>query len=138
VTSYEITVLRADGRVYGTAAADGGLLEMFRSLPGSRLAAGTVGAVEIRHPDGTTEHHDAFHDEPCPACGAPVPLTGDAVWTCPADLSAGNPFRLPPDPRITTGLQDQDGIYSNCGEDFGLPCYERMPLHAACYDTGHY
>lgn len=138
MNSYEITVLSTDGGVYGTATADAGLLDLFGTWPGSRLGTGLVGAVEIRRPDGTTERRDAFHDAPCPACGNPVPLTGEAVWTCPADLSDNNPYRRQPDPRITSELQDQAGIYSSCGEDFGFPCYERMPLHAACYEHGRY
>lgn len=57
--SYEITVLRTDGGLYGTAVTTGtGLLDLLSSLPGSRLSTGTAGAVEIRRPDGTTERRD--------------------------------------------------------------------------------
>jgi len=76
----------------------------------------------------------------CPACGESV-LWDDPdgpVWTCPADLSETNPFRETPDSRITEELREKSGVYSNCGEDFGFPCYERMPLHSVCYDKGNY
>jgi hypothetical protein len=49
VICYEITVLRTDGGLYGTAVTTGtGLLDLLSSLPGSRLSTGTAGAVEIR------------------------------------------------------------------------------------------
>ncbi len=76
----------------------------------------------------------------CPACSEPVLWDNEdgPVWTCPADLSEKNPFRESPDPRITEELQREAGVFSGCGEDFGFPCYDRMPLHGACYDKGNY
>lgn len=139
MNNYEITVLTIDGGTHRAAiTTDIALLDLFGFWPGRRPGTSVVGAIEIRRPDGTTERRDAFHDAPCPACGNPVPLTEDAVWTCPADLSEDNPWRQPSDPRITSELQDHAGVYSNCGEDFGFPCYEPVPLHAACYDHGCY
>jgi hypothetical protein len=60
------------------------------------------------------------------------------VWTCPADFSLGNPWREEPAEWITDELREREGCYSNCAEDFGKPCYGRMPLHEACYDGGQY
>jgi hypothetical protein len=76
----------------------------------------------------------------CPACDAPVyrDEPDGPVWTCPADLSEGNRHREPADERITEALRQQSGVFSNCGEDYGFPCHERMPLHSACYEKGNY
>ena len=74
----------------------------------------------------------------CPCCHGVVLSTEDAVWTCPADLSEGNPHREEAHPDITEELQECEGVFSNCGEDFGFPCHEPMPLHEACYGHGHY
>ena len=77
----------------------------------------------------------------CPACSEPVYSEDEQdgpVWTCPADLSDGNPWQEPAHEGITDELREASGVYSNCGEDYGFPCYEPMPLHAACYDQGGY
>lgn len=71
----------------------------------------------------------------CPACHRPVLDSDEPVWTCPADLSDGNPHQEPADERITEELREESGVFSNCGEDYGFPCYDRMPLHGACYDS---
>jgi hypothetical protein len=76
----------------------------------------------------------------CPACGESVfnsRETDGPVWTCPADLSDDNPYREQTE-GITEEMMEKYGIYSNCWEDFGRSCYERMPLHGACYDKGNY
>lgn len=81
----------------------------------------------------------------CPACGELVfnsRETDGPVWTCPADLATDNPFWEPP----LHGKSDEEwereqekvGVYSFCMEDFGGSCYERLPLHSACYDRGDY
>ena len=70
----------------------------------------------------------------CPACGEEVLWDADPVWTCPADLAELNPYRRPSNPRITDEMMEEAGIYSNCGENFGLACYDRVPLHGTCYD----
>lgn len=77
----------------------------------------------------------------CPACGESVFNSREPdgpVWTCPADLSETNPFHEETHPNITEALRVESGVYSNCGEDFGFPCHERMPLHSACYERGDY
>lgn len=76
----------------------------------------------------------------CPSCKKPVlwDEPDGPVWTCPADLAKDNPFHEKPDPRITSELQKQKGVFSNCGEHFGLPCHEMLPLHSACYNKGGY
>lgn len=81
-----------------------------------------------------------FYVGVCPACSKPVPVDepDGPVWTCPADLSPGNPFWEPFSERITEELRQSSGVFSNCGEDFGFPCYERLPLHSACYERGGY
>jgi len=76
----------------------------------------------------------------CPACNEAVQAEDDepAVWTCPADLSPSNPYSEPAHDGVTEDMRESAGIFSNCGEDFGFPCYERLPLHAACYGKGSY
>ena len=76
----------------------------------------------------------------CPACGELV-IRDDPdgpVWTCPANLSDDNAYRETPHPSITEELRKSSGVYSNCGEDYGFPCYDPMPLHGKCYDKGGY
>jgi hypothetical protein len=65
----------------------------------------------------------------------PIMKPSAPAWTCPADLPACNPFREPAGPRITCELQDRTGTYSHCGEDYGVPSYDRMPPHETCYDA---
>jgi hypothetical protein len=75
----------------------------------------------------------------CPACAEPV-LWDDPdgpVWTCPRDPSGTNPFRDCEAPYTEAEL-DASGAYSQCGEDHGGPCVERLPLHSACYEKGDY
>lgn len=76
----------------------------------------------------------------CPACGETVydNEPDGPVWTCPADLSETNPYRETPNEAITEELRESCGVFSNCGEDYGFPCYDPMPLHSACYDGGAY
>jgi len=57
---------------------------------------------------------------------------------CPADLSDTNFYRETPDERITEELREKSGVFSNCGEDFGFQCYERLPLHSTCYEKENY
>ena len=85
----------------------------------------------------------------CPACHQAVmgdgsrpdqPPTPDGapVWTCPADLSEGNPHRENAPEWITEAAQEAAGCYSNCASDFdghGLCHYPHVPLHSACYDS---
>lgn len=81
----------------------------------------------------------------CPAChravcddgsdpDGPVTPNDSPVWTCPTNLSEGNPHHA--DAMVSEALQDREEIYSNCGTDFGFSCYEDMPLHNACYGNG--
>ncbi len=76
----------------------------------------------------------------CPACSVTVlwDEPDGPAWTCPADLSPKNPYREPADKRITEKLRERSGVFLNCGDDFGFPCYERLPLHSACYEKGNY
>jgi hypothetical protein len=76
----------------------------------------------------------------CPACSKPVPRDDPdgPVWTCPADLSPENLYWEPAHEGITEAMRERAGVYSNCGEDFGLPCHERIPLHSECYARGEY
>ena len=76
----------------------------------------------------------------CPACSKPVPRDepDGPVWTCPADLDVKNPYWEPTPEGITEELREQAGVFSNCGEDFGMDCYDRMPLHSKCYEKGRY
>lgn len=80
----------------------------------------------------------------CPACGETVRDNDGPVWTCPADLSPKNPFAkspLPPFDTITEAEREQSGYFGNCREDTGDhhgQCYERIPLHSACYEKGDY
>lgn len=74
----------------------------------------------------------------CPACHKPVLYSeeGDSgpVWTCPANLSEGNPHHVEQPSWATEELFEEAGCYSNCAEDFGGTCdYDDMPLHSACY-----
>lgn len=76
----------------------------------------------------------------CPACSEIVlwDESDGPVWTCPADLSECNPYWEPAHPEITEELREESGVFSNCGEDYGFPCYEMMPLHSECYQKGEY
>ncbi|MEU7278735.1 hypothetical protein AB0A69_08120 [Streptomyces sp. NPDC045431] len=106
---------------------------------GARIGVTWIGAIDVWDGGKLVERKDAFYDAPCPACGQFVKLTEeDTVWTCPADLSDQNPFKESAPEYITEELQEQHGVFSNCGEDFGHPCYERMPLHGDCYENGEY
>ena len=75
----------------------------------------------------------------CPSCGKPVRYNekDGPVWTCPADLATSNPYWEPQE-GITEEMREKAGVFSNCWEDFGKPCYDRLPLHSRCYDTGKY
>jgi hypothetical protein len=83
----------------------------------------------------------------CPACGESVfnsRETDGPVWTCPADLDVQNPYwepPLPPFDTITEDERERSGYFGNCCEDIGYnggQCYDRMPLHSACYERGDY
>lgn len=67
------------------------------------------------------------------------PATPDdsPVWTCPTDLSEGNPHQVDRDERITDQRQEREGCYGNCADDFGLGVcpHEHMPLHSGCYGS---
>lgn len=82
----------------------------------------------------------------CPACHKPVLYSKEGddgpVWTCPANLSEGNPHRVPAPDWITEEICEREGVFSNCVSDFRpfdsrrVPCeHEDMPLHAACYNA---
>lgn len=87
-----------------------------------------------------SQHSDVCYVGTCPACHKPVlwDTPDGPVWTCSADLQDSNRFREPADERITEEMREKAGVFSNCGEDFGFSCYERMPLHSACYARGNY
>jgi hypothetical protein len=70
----------------------------------------------------------------CPACHKAVFDADEPVWTCPANLSEGNPHREVQIAVITEEMREKAGVFSNCGEDFGQPCCPDMPLHSDCYD----
>lgn len=82
----------------------------------------------------------------CPACGRAVPWDDEdgPVWTCPADLAPSNPYWEPPLPPFDTMSEEEReriGYFGNCCEDTGHnhgQCYDRLPLHSACYDKGKY
>jgi len=81
--------------------------------------------------------HQAVYDDGGKAGQSPAtdPMDGP-VWTCPTGLSDGNPHQAERDDRITDALQEREGCYSNCTDDFGNlgPCpYDHMPLHSECY-----
>lgn len=70
----------------------------------------------------------------CPACHQPVWDADEPVWTCPANLHDENPHRA--DSYVSAALQEREGCYSNCADDFGLGCpHDPMPLHDACYGS---
>lgn len=75
----------------------------------------------------------------CPSCNEAVyhedEYPDGLVWICPADLSADNIWHMPAHESITEELREETGVYSNCGDDYGFPCYEPLPLHSECYDT---
>lgn len=74
----------------------------------------------------------------CPVCHKPVTDKGEPPeWTCPADLPDDNPWQEYTHPDITEALREQNGVFSNCGEDFGLPCHDPLPVHDACYQKGY-
>lgn len=75
----------------------------------------------------------------CPACKETVfaDEPDGPVWTCPADLNPKNCYWEPQE-GITRDMQKKAGVFSNCWEDFGGSCYDRMPLHSKCYEKGNY
>lgn len=102
-------------------------LEHFGSV---RFAAQPGTTFELAEPIGV-----------CPACDMAVYIEDEPdmpVWTCPADLQPSNSYREEPAAWITEELREREGCFSNCAEDFGAPCYERMPLHVECYERGDY
>lgn len=74
----------------------------------------------------------------CAACHKPVLAADAPVWECPANLSEGNPHKREPAVKITEEMQQKAGVFSFCGNDFGMPCHEDMPLHGACYEGGEF
>lgn len=77
----------------------------------------------------------------CPACDELVHVDepDGPVWTCPADLGRDNRHREPClYDEDTVARWEREGYYGLCGEDVGLRCHERMPLHSDCYDRGNY
>jgi hypothetical protein len=85
----------------------------------------------------------------CPACGESVFNSREddgPVWTCPADLSLENPYAEPPLYEWSEEERERMGYYGNCLEDVDCAdapghsgrCYDRLPLHAACYAMGRY
>lgn len=73
----------------------------------------------------------------CPACHTVVWSDDGPVWTCPADLSKGNPHHA--EATVSEQTQRLAGCYSNCADDFGGVCpHDAMPLHSACYEAGRY
>jgi hypothetical protein len=76
-----------------------------------------------------------LHD--CAVCGNELTEADytEAVWTCPADCDEGEPGWEPMVADITEDMREAAGVYSNCGDDYGLPCYESIPMHGACYES---
>ena len=93
-----------------------------------------------KHFNDIRNHSSDCYVGTCPACGKPVlwDTPDGPVWTCPADLAEGNRFREIPNKGITDAMREVAGVFSNCGEDFGFRCYDRMPLHSRCYEKGGY
>ena len=75
----------------------------------------------------------------CPACGERVlwDEPDGPVWTCPRDLADTNPYRDFEAP-YSEARMERDGVFSQCGENHGDGCVDRLPLHAACYERGTY
>ena len=78
----------------------------------------------------------------CPSCGESVFNSREPdgpVWTCPADLATTNPYWKEPLHEWTEEDRETMGYFGNCLEDVsGSACYDRMPLHSACYAKGDY
>ena len=92
-----------------------------------------------KHFKSAAEHADKCYVGTCPKCRQHVlwDTPEGPIWACPRDLSDANPFRSFEAPYSEADME-RDGIYSQCGEDRGDPCEERMPLHSRCYATGNY
>lgn len=76
----------------------------------------------------------SFHKDPCPVCDKPVPTSEDeVVWMCPSNRERKDPGWMPPVVQVTQELMKQRQIWSNCGNDYGLPCYPAVPLHPECH-----
>lgn len=77
----------------------------------------------------------------CPACKEPVYNSREPdgpVWTCPADLKPSSLYyeiTLLSDEQRTA--QENSGVFSECAEGVEI-CFDRMPLHSACYEKGGY
>lgn len=72
------------------------------------------------------------YTEPCPRCGVHVRVWEPFVWTCPADSDPKDPGWLPPYATITDEMRETAEVWSNCGDDYGLGCYPRVPKHLMC------
>jgi len=102
---------------------------------------------ELADDDGGTDEPGEFVGT-CPACRESVFSNepDGPVWTCPADLSDKNPFHEPPLHDWTEEDRERMGSYGNCLEDVDMldaprhcgTCYDRLPLHSACYARGNY
>lgn len=126
-----VTLYEQDGRDYARVALmpwhGAGTSRVLYDGPVSGAAV-----VEDEAPVGT-----------CPACGELVYNSregdGGPVWTCPADLSETNRFHEAPLHTWTEADRERMGYFGNCLEDTGDgACYERLPLHGACYERGTY
>jgi hypothetical protein len=95
-------------------------------LEGSLVALNEMEPPKLRIPQHYTD--------PCPICGVHVRVWEEFLWTCPADRSPGEPGWQPVFATITEEMRKVAGVWSNCGEDYGLPCYVRVPMHVTCCD----
>ena len=88
---------------------------------------GSQGACEAVEP--------VYFEAPCPACGQPVERgAGGVVWTCPADREKGEPGWMPPVVQVTKEQMARRNVWSNCGHEYGVACYQQVPLHEKCHE----
>jgi len=75
----------------------------------------------------------------CPACGQTV-FNGEnePIWVCPTNIDKSNPYYQAPIVEITAEQQEEQGLVSQCGSDFGTCCHEDLPLHRKCYESEDY
>lgn len=76
---------------------------------------------------------EPVHRESCPRCGKPVRVAETAAWVCPTRMGRNAPGWLPAPPGLKEAMKRKAGMTSNCGHDYGIRCYEKVPMHSACY-----
>jgi len=85
--------------------------------------------------DGCEPVEAVYYEERCPVCDEPVEQgADDVVWMCPADRSKKDPGWRPPVVQVTQELMAKRNVWSNCGHEYGVPCYPPVPLHAKCHE----